>query len=106
MFYKTVCSGVFAAPFMKEEEANRFIRLKRHSGVVQEQVTTLHCVLRLFREHNSMPVNVKVVGPCERDLLTVRFFLPQPFEFRPPIGVEPPHFMDMTDLRFARSVSM
>ncbi|XP_040904054.1 uncharacterized protein C3orf85-like [Toxotes jaculatrix] len=25
-------SGVFAAPFMKEEEAKRFIRLKRQSG--------------------------------------------------------------------------
>lgn len=53
-----LCLGVLAAPFLKEEEANRFIRLKRQSGywdphnsqnqwgfTIQEQVTWRPLVL-------------------------------------------------------------
>lgn len=67
-------SGVFAAPFVKEEEAKKFIRLKRQSGgywdpydsqnqwgyTIQEQVTRGRCRGGISQfEHDIYPKTSK-----------------------------------------------
>lgn len=100
-----LCSVVLAAPFMKEEEAKGFIRLKRQSGywdphhsqnqwgyTIQEQVTDT----ALWCECVYTSLNIKCVNAKVKTLLAVKealydavsFFLRltstgQPFEQMP-----------------------
>ncbi|XP_034546381.1 uncharacterized protein C3orf85-like isoform X2 [Notolabrus celidotus] len=84
-------SGVFAAPFVKEEEAKGFIRLKRQSGywdphspqnqwgyTVQEQLT-IPCVMNLHNDSAN--------------------------EYWTAIRTDAQYYMDMSHLMFDRSVA-